>query len=281
MPSSLIKTHIQQLAGSGRALRHLIIERSLETSYTEYTSNYHPPSQHVIVAPTSPHTSLAWNKEGLSVRTQNQFIPGDLILNPSGCFTRPQWDRDTRFTLVAIEPASIPHVCDELEIPSVQVPMRFHFRNGALDRTIQRLISCFEANPPVLLEAQALELSLIHHVIGECRMQRDGLHQLSRAKLGLVNDFIEHRLVQSITLDEMAAVAGYSASRFLLLFRNTTGFSPYQYVMRKRLEKAHTLLSHTRLSISEIATDCGFSDQSHFIRLFKRHTGLTPHKFRK
>lgn len=281
MPSSIIKAHIQQLSGSGRALKHLIIERSLESAYTEYTSNYKPPSQHVIVAPTLTQTSLAWNREGLGIRTQKPFTAGDLILNPSGCFTRPQWDRDTRFTLVAIEPKSILHVCDELEIPTVEVPMRFHFKNGALDRTIQRLISCFEATPPPLLEAQTLELSLIHHLIGECQMQREGLHQLSRARLSMVNDFIEDRLSQTITLEEMAAVAGYSASRFLLLFRNTTGFSPHQYVMRWRLERAHSLLSRTHISLSEIAADCGFSDQSHFIRLFKRHTGQTPHKFRK
>lgn len=281
MPSSIVKAHIQQLAGSGRTLQHLIVERNLEAAYTDYTATYKQPAQHVIVAPTSPLTSLAWNREGLGIRTHSQFKAGDLILNPSGCFTRPQWDQDTRFTLVAIDPASLVSICDELEIPDVEVPMRFHFKNGALDRTIQRLIACFDTSAPALLEAQALELTLIRHVIGECRRLDNGSHQLSKSKLERVEDFIQARLLQPITLEDMASVAGYSPSRFLLLFRNATGSSPHQYIMRKRLERAHDLLLHTRLSIGEIASDCGFADQSHFIRLFKRRTGLTPQQFRR
>lgn len=281
MQNSIIKAHIQQLVGSGRSLKHLIIERSLESAYTEYSCTYTPPSQHIIVAPSSSMTSLAWNRESSVVRTQKNFSPGDLILNPSGCFTRPQWDRDTRFTLVAIDPNGIRSVCDELEIADVDVPMKFHFTNGALYRTVQRLISCFETDPPPLMEAQTLELTLMRNFIGECRTLRSGMHQLSKKRLALVNDFINERIAHAISLEELASIAGYSPSRFLLLFRNSTGYSPHQYIMRVRLEKARDLLTRTDLALKYVAQDCGFSDQSHLIRLFKRHTGMTPHQFRK
>lgn len=278
---SIIKPHIQRLAGSGRLLDGMVIERSLESAFTEYGTDYKPPQQHIIVAPTSHSAVLEWHREVSSRTVQAAFTPGDLILNPSGCFTRPRWDRDTRFTLVAIEPASIIKICEELEVPEVDVPQRFHFQDGALTRTIQRLISCFESQPRPLLEAQALERTLVRQLVKECRPSGKSLHQLSRTRISVIHQLVQERLAESITLEEMATAAGYSPSRFLLLFRNATGFSPHQYVMRLRLEKARLLLRSTRLPLSQIATDCGFADQSHLLRFFKRHTGLTPLQFRQ
>lgn len=104
---------------------------------------------------------------------------------------------------------------------------------------------------------------------------------LTQAKLRMVESYVQERLAETITLQEMARVACYSPSRFLQLFRNSTGFSPYQYVMTKRLEKARNLILTTNQKLAAIALDCGFADQSHLIRLFKKHMGITPSKMRQ
>jgi AraC-like DNA-binding protein len=54
-----------------------------------------------------------------------------------------------------------------------------------------------------------------------------------------------------------------------------------ELIRRRRVEHACDLLAHSDLSLAEIALACGFSDQSHFSMMFKRHTGITPSKFRK
>lgn len=281
MPASIIKAHIRQLAGSGNMLKNVIAERSIEAPNMEYRADYTPPAQHIIVAPTSSQTLLEWNKEGSHRRMKKIFTPGDLILNPNGCFTRPQWDRETRFTLMAIQPTGLAEVCDELEIANVDVAMKFHFRNGALSRAVQSLISCFETDPPSLLRARELELTVMRKLIQECRTLPQDLHRLSKRKLETVKELIRSKLSETITVEELAACAEYSPSRFLVLFRNATGFSPHQYIMRERLEEARILLTRTRMPLSRIALDCGFSDQSHLVRLFKRHTGITPGNVRK
>lgn len=245
----------------------------------EYAVNYRPPSQHILVAPTE-ETSLSWSPDGRGRRKEANFSSADLILNPSGCFTRPQWDRETSFILVAVQPKGVIQVCDELEIRTAEVPERFHFRNGALLRAIQRLMMCFDVAGQPMMKAREMELTLIRSLVSECENLRDGNHRLSKSRLEAVHAFVLDRLSSTITLEEMAKVAGYSNSRFLLLFRNTMGFSPHQYVMRERIEKARVLLARTRLPLSHVATDCGFSDQSHLARLFKRHTGMTPHQWR-
>lgn len=281
MAQSTIKPHVQQFAGSGSNLEHLVIERCFGPAYIEYPSDYKPPLRHIIVVPTIRQTALSWTRDGTGTRVRNDFGPTDLILNPSGYFARCQWERDTRFTMVAIKPSSIPKICGELEMPFIDVPKLFHFKDGAISRTIQRLISCFEASDFSLLEAQGLERMLIQRVVGRCLKIDDGKHQLSKVKLARVHDFIHDRLADTITIEELASVAGYSASRFLVLFRNATAFSPYQYVIQQRLERARELISRTDLPISAIAAECGFADQSHLIRHFKRHTGFTPSQFRK
>jgi AraC family transcriptional regulator len=99
-------------------------------------------------------------------------------------------------------------------------------------------------------------------------------------KLQLVEEFVGANLGETITVEQMAEVARYSASRFWHLFRNAVGSSPCQYVIQRRLKRAMELLLNTDNSLVEIAMECGFSDQSHLIRLFKRHTGMTPKRMR-
>ncbi len=53
-----------------------------------------------------------------------------------------------------------------------------------------------------------------------------------------------------------------------------------EYIRKRRIEHASELLSNSELSMAEIASICGFSDQSHFCALFKKHSGMTPGKFR-
>lgn len=248
----------------------------------EYNANYKPPSQHIIVAPTMSHTTLEWSREGKrSIRTKAVFTPGDLILNPNGCFTKPQWDQPTRFTLVAIQPSAMVKICDEMEMSETDVPKRFHFQNRDLSKTIRELIACFETPPYPLLEAQALERTLLMQLAQECSPQFTGHHKLSSKRLSMVKDMLISRIQEPLTLEEMAKTSGYSASRFLLLFRNATGRAPHQYMIQMRVEKAQRLLAHTSLPLSQVASECGFADQSHLNRIFKRHTSFTPRQFRK
>lgn len=262
-------------------MEHLVIERCFEAAYTEYPSDYQAPSRHLIAAPAARQSALSWNRDGTGTRVRSDFGPGDLILNPRGSFARCQWGQDTQYILVAVNPPSISEICGELEVPIIEVPKLFHFKDGAIHRTTQRLISCFETTQSLLLEAQTLERMLIRQVIGKCRKIYERKHPLSKVRLTKVHDFIHDRLAYTISLEELASVAGYSSSRFLVLFRNATGFSPHQYVMQQRLERARELMLRTTRPLNVIAAECGFADQSHLIRLFKRHTGFTPSQFRK
>ncbi len=78
-----------------------------------------------------------------------------------------------------------------------------------------------------------------------------------------------------ITLEDMADVAGISPYHFARLFKRTIGQPPYQFVMAYRVEQAKKLMADRTRPIADIALACGFSDQVHFSRVFKRLSGTT------
>ncbi|MFA4945709.1 MAG: AraC family transcriptional regulator [Lentisphaeria bacterium] len=81
-------------------------------------------------------------------------------------------------------------------------------------------------------------------------------------------------------LDELARRAGYSKFHFCRLFKRETGLPPWQYLTARKLDRAKELLLGTRRSIKEIAHELGFAHPDYFARLFARHAGATPARFR-
>jgi transcriptional regulator GlxA family with amidase domain len=67
-----------------------------------------------------------------------------------------------------------------------------------------------------------------------------------------------------------------STSHFTRAFRASTGLAPFQWLAHRRVDTAKVLLRQRRVSLREIALACGFSDQSHFTRVFSRIVGTSP-----
>jgi AraC family transcriptional regulator len=103
---------------------------------------------------------------------------------------------------------------------------------------------------------------------------------LSKACLDQVLDYIHKHTDQNLSLAEMAQSVQMSSYHFSRLFKQSTGQSPHQYLISRRVQHVKRLLATTGLSIAEIAAQTGFTDQSHLIRHFKRQVGVTPSQFR-
>ena len=84
-----------------------------------------------------------------------------------------------------------------------------------------------------------------------------------------------------VSLADLANDCGLSASHFSRAFRRSTGLSPHQWLQRRRIELAKSLLPDRSLSLSEIALACGFADQSHFTRVFTNLAGISPGAWRR
>ncbi|MDV7394736.1 AraC family transcriptional regulator, partial [Arthrospira platensis SPKY1] len=94
-------------------------------------------------------------------------------------------------------------------------------------------------------------------------------------------DYIEANLEKPLTLEDLAREAHFSKFHFNRIFKALTGETPFQFILRLRLEKAATLmLINPKDSITDIAYRCGFSDLSIFSRNFKSHFGRSATQYR-
>lgn len=104
---------------------------------------------------------------------------------------------------------------------------------------------------------------------------------LDRRAVDLVTAFVDASLADPLTLDTLASVATLSPFHFARAFRATTGLAPHQFVTARRIQRATVLLRESRASVPEVAHAVGFSNLSHFRRVFRRHTGVLPGELRK
>lgn len=103
---------------------------------------------------------------------------------------------------------------------------------------------------------------------------------LSPAKLRWLDQYIESTLSHPIGLAELANQVGLSEYHFCRVFKGATGMSPYNYVLRKRIEFARHCLRTDNVSIQDVAFMTGFGDPIQFAKQFKRFNGVTPSAYR-
>lgn len=93
--------------------------------------------------------------------------------------------------------------------------------------------------------------------------------------------YVQERLNQRISVADLARIACLSEAHFGERFRQQTGLTPYQFVMRLRLDAAHKLTTSTNTPLAEIAERTGFANQSALSHAFRRHYGHPPTQLRR
>lgn len=150
-----------------------------------------------------------------------------------------------------------------------------------IGRTVLDLL--YNTDPSARLYAESLGVTLAHHLLykysGQQRLTGVQL-TLSNPQLRCAVDYIYANFERDLSLAEIAKSAGLSVAHFSRLFRQATGYSPYQYLIRCRVQRAYNLLKHHPYTIAEIAQMVGFYDQSHLLRHFKRIYGVSPKRIR-
>ena len=94
-------------------------------------------------------------------------------------------------------------------------------------------------------------------------------------------DRIEQGFAANDSLSDLARTAGMSVSGFTANFRKEFGLSVGEYRQILRLDYAADLLANTKMSMEDIAVESGFYDSNHFIKLYRRHFGVSPARSRK
>ncbi len=104
---------------------------------------------------------------------------------------------------------------------------------------------------------------------------------LAGHKLRRVTDYINDNLSRDLSLNEIAELVDLSTFHFVRAFKQATGATPHQYLLKSRVERAKQLLRETELPLAEISYLVGFNSQSHFTTSFRRLARLTPKAYRE
>ena len=93
--------------------------------------------------------------------------------------------------------------------------------------------------------------------------------------------FIHTNIKRSFSVKELAEMEFLSPSRYREVFREATGLSPLEYILRQRIHLACELIEQGDLSLAQVAELCGFSDRLYFQRVFKKRMNVTPGEYRE
>ncbi|HLQ45500.1 MAG TPA: AraC family transcriptional regulator [Planctomycetaceae bacterium] len=104
---------------------------------------------------------------------------------------------------------------------------------------------------------------------------------LPMSQINSTVDFIREHHHERLTVEELADHAGLSPRQLHRKFREVFSLSVQDFLIKTRIQSASDALLHSGMSIAQIADDFGFCDQSAFTQQFRKHTGLTPLKFRR
>ncbi len=128
------------------------------------------------------------------------------------------------------------------------------------------------------------QLYLFMHALFQFRY-RDPLQKRAESqhaeKLKYVISWVKEHYREPVSIQDAAALTGYSEAHFMRIFKNETGQTFVHFLTEYRLAAASYYLKETNDSISNIAMTCGFENLSYFIRTFKKKYGSSPREFRK
>ena len=93
--------------------------------------------------------------------------------------------------------------------------------------------------------------------------------------------YVEANLASKMDTEGLANVVALSRSHFSRAFKRSLGFSPMEYVVVRRVERAKAMISGTREPLAEVALACGFADQAHLNRRFRDIVGISPGRWRR
>lgn len=200
-------------------------------------------------------------------------LPGQIvILHPDELHDgRAGDDSEFRYRAAYVEPAEIQCVLGGTPLPFIQGGVSDHPR---LSAAVRALLQDYDrpftglASQDALLEV----VTALHAVSGPSRSARI----VNRQATIRARDYIETRVDAGFSLEELERATGHDRWQLSRDFRALFGTSPYRYLILRRLDKARHMMLNGYAN-SETAHACGFADQSHFGRHFRKAFGLTPH----
>jgi AraC family transcriptional regulator len=243
--------------------------------------------RHLILVHGTQHRVQA--ERAFEGRRRQEQIGRDsnVVIVPATVQHQTNWSEESPFSLLFIEPDCLTQVAHEsVTAERIRLIPQYAMGDPLIDQIGRSLSAELESDAwGGRLFADSLTIALSIHLIRHYSDWQQPLHQytggLSQRSLQQAIAYINEHLAEELSIAAIADELEMSQYYFSRLFKQSTGVSPYQYVMRLRIERATYLLRTTSLSIAAIATQVGFSNQNQLTIQFRKFVGTTPSAYRK
>ena len=230
-------------------------------------------------------------QDGLSTNEFQSY--GDVSIYPTTRSLQETWNAEAEFFEIYLTPTLLSQVAyesfdgDVVEVlpqPSIRDPLIQQLGlslKSELESTVADTGAIASKGSRLLAESvsSVMAIHLLKRYSSHKPIIRDYSDGLPKYKLQVAIDYIQANLGANISLHELSQTVGMSMHHFSRLFKKSVGYSPYQYVLKCRVERAKMLLLQRQLTIADIAFAVGFASQSHLTQHFKRFVGVTPKQF--
>ncbi|MBB4951963.1 AraC-like DNA-binding protein [Agrobacterium vitis] len=219
-------------------------------------------------------TSHVFEQESVYIRSLGEAYKADL-------------QNSFDFVLFEVAPTVLETIAEEADLRTVSALNTITGQPDPVLANLARALMPALENPN---QASRLFVDQLTGAIGTHVVQQYGnrtvssqtrTRKLSRVQENVAKAIILDNLDGNLSISDLAQACNLSRGYFIHAFRETTGMTPYQWLLRERIAKARMLLVQTDATIFDIAISCGFSDQSHFTRVFSNVVGTTPGNWRR
>lgn len=212
---------------------------------------------------------------------------GTLDFDPAGERTAVRWTEPHNLLCLMPSPQMFQRaLVDVPSAGSLELMRANHVRDPQIENIGQALMAeCANGFASGRLFGEALALALVSRLVSNFSARKPVVESVAAGGIPLwrlrqVTQYVEDNLGYDICIADLAKVAEMSDFHFTRMFKQSTGVTPYRYILQRRIQRARELLARSAMSLHEVAAHAGFGDQAHLSTVFKKTTGMTPKQFR-
>ena len=245
-----------------------------------------PLADYMVIAYDRGHTPVhrkvenKWKDEHLGA--------GDLTLLTKSARSEWAWSETIDVSHVYLDSELVESVANEVferDVCDIRLKDQLRAQDPDISRcvaVIRKEVGDQSVGGALIVEAAARELTVrLLRKYADTRFTQDVLFGgLTQSQTDRVASYVKDQLKEKITYERAAAEMGLGAWSFMRKFKATFDQSFHDYVLLQRVERAISELEKTKKPMKNVALDCGFYDQSHMNRVFRKFKSATPGMFR-